>query len=244
MDNNTVLYSAENIARYGFAGIYFNGKEHGLIFLILGFVLCAVIAYLLGSLNFGLIISKYKFNDDIRTHGSGSAGMTNMMRTYGTAAAGFTLFGDAMKAVIAVFIGYALTGETGAYVAGLFCIVGHSFPIYFKFKGGKGIVVTAAMVLCLNPFVFLILLLMFVLIVAFTKYISLGSVMCMMVFPLILHRMSADPDAIKLLVSILISLLVIFLHRENIKRLWSGTENKFSFKKSVKPPADKKDEDK
>ncbi|MCL2517331.1 MAG: glycerol-3-phosphate 1-O-acyltransferase PlsY [Oscillospiraceae bacterium] len=201
---------------------------------IIGFVIGAVIAYLLGSVNFGIIISKTKFKDDIRKHGSGNAGMTNMMRTYGKVAAGMTLFGDCMKAIIAVIIGTMLNGDMGGYVAGLFCIVGHVYPVYFKFKGGKGVATAAAMLLLLNPIVFAILLIIFVIIVGFTKYLSLGSVMCMIVYPLILNRFMGEPNYIITIISLLISVFIIFLHRENIKRLLAGTENKFSFKKSDK----------
>ena len=201
---------------------------------IIGFVVGAVIAYLLGSVNFGIIISKAKFKDDIRKHGSGNAGMTNMMRTYGKAAAGMTLFGDCMKAIIAVIIGTMLNGDMGGYVAGLFCIVGHVYPLYFKFKGGKGVATAAAMLLLLNPIVFLILLIIFVIIVGFTKYLSLGSVMCMIVYPLILNRFMGEPNYIITIISLLITVFILFMHRENIKRLLAGTESKFSFKKSDK----------
>jgi len=201
---------------------------------IIGFVVGAVIAYLLGSVNFGIIISKTKFKDDIRKHGSGNAGMTNMMRTYGKAAAGMTLFGDCMKAIIAVVIGTMLNGDMGGYVAGLFCIVGHVYPLYFKFKGGKGVATAAAMLLVLNPIEFAILLIIFVIIVGFTKYISLGSVMCMIVYPLILNRFMGEPNYIITIISLLISVFILYLHKENIKRLLEGTESKFSFKKSDK----------
>ncbi len=202
---------------------------------ILGFVFCAVIAYLLGSLNFALIISKKRFSSDIREHGSGNAGMTNVLRTYGKTAAAFTLLGDALKAFVAVMIGVVINGFMGGYIAGLFCVVGHVFPVFFNFKGGKGVVVTAVTVLCLNPLVFAILLLFFVIIVAFTKYISLGSVMCMLVFPLLLNRLDVTAHHIvPTVTSILLSILVIFLHRSNIQRLWNGTENKFSLKSKKK----------
>lgn len=200
----------------------------------------AVIAYLLGGLNFAIIISKYKFKDDIRRYGSGNAGMTNMLRTYGKAAAAFTLLGDMAKAMLSVVIGTLLAGESGAYIAGLFAVIGHAFPCYYKFKGGKGIVVTASMLLCLEPIVFLILFVIFVLLVASTKYLSLGSIIGMMLYPLLLNRMYSflngglGESAVVAIVSILNALLVIWLHRENLGRLWRGTENKFSLKKKDK----------
>ena len=118
----------------------------------------------------------------------------------------------------------------GKYIAGLFCIIGHVFPLFFRFKGGKGVVTTYVMILCLNPIVFLIIFLLFVAIVAITKYLSLGSIMCMAVYPLLLHRMSPEPDPIRLLVSIFIALFVIYLHRGNIERLLNRTESKFTLK--------------
>ena len=213
--------------------------------------LCAVggiIAYLLGGLNFAIIISKYKFKEDIRTYGSGNAGMTNMLRTYGKAAAAFTLLGDMAKAMLSVIIGTLLAGESGAYIAGLCCVIGHSFPCYYGFKGGKGIVVTAAMLLCLEPVVFLILLVIFVLLVASTKYLSLGSIIGMMLYPVLLNRLymplnGMNEGAVVAIVSVLNTLLVVWLHRENLKRLWNGTENKFSLKKKDKFKKDEKKSD-
>ena len=103
-----------------------------------------VVPYFLGSINFGIIISKLFHGEDIREYGSGNAGMTNMLRTYGKRDAAITLIGDALKAVVAVILGRILFGISGGYVAGLTCILGHAFPCYYKFKGGKGVVVTAA----------------------------------------------------------------------------------------------------
>ncbi len=214
----------------GIIGILTEAKHLPFAVWVAALVLCGVAAYLLGSLNFALIISKKKFGQDIRQSGSGNAGMTNMMRTYGRKAAGFTLLGDALKAVVSALIGTLLCGNLGLYIAGFCCILGHAFPIYYRFKGGKGVVTTAAMILCIDPFVFLILFAFFALIVACTKYISLGSVICMCIMPMLLHRM-ASPNWIEMIIAVLIALLVIILHRENIKRLCQGTENKFKFKK-------------
>lgn len=207
-------------------------------------LLMAIAAYLLGSLNFAIIISGRKYKDDIRSYGSKNAGMTNMMRTYGKSAAGLTLLGDALKAVVSCLIGYAVFGTMGAYIAGLFCIIGHIFPIYYRFKGGKGVVTAAITVLMCNPFVFLILFAIFVILVAFTKYISLGSVMCMLLYPLILdriNRLMVGYSTLEVLFAILMAVLVIVKHKENISRLLKGQESKFSFKKSVKKPEEHED---
>lgn len=202
---------------------------------IIGAVLCAVVPYLLGSINFAIIISGKSYKQDIREFGSKNAGMTNMMRVYGKRAAGLTLLGDAMKAVVAGLFGYAILGQLGAYIAGTACIFGHTFPVFFKFKGGKGVVTAAVTVLMCNPYVFLILIALFVAIVACTKYISLGSVMCMLIYPFILSGIDTwlVGGCPYVLFAILTSALIIYKHKENIIRLRQGTESKFSFKKSV-----------
>ena len=128
-------------------------------FWIAGIVLCAVLGYFLGSLNFAVVISRLKFHDDIRRHGSGNAGATNMMRVYGKAAGIATFTGDIMKAVVSVLIARLLCGEVFAYLTGMCCAIGHAFPCYYRFRGGKCVAVTAAMALVLEPFVFLCLLL-------------------------------------------------------------------------------------
>ncbi len=209
-----------------------------------------IIAYVLGSLNFAVIISKLRFKDDIRRYGSGNAGMTNMLRTYGKAAAAFTLLGDAAKAAVSVLIGTLLCGEAGAFIAGLCCTLGHAFPIFYGFKGGKGVVVTAVTLLCLDWLTFLILFVIFVILVATTKFLSLGSIIGMMLYPLVFNRLypmthgGMAEGAIPAIVSILNAGLVIWLHRENLKRLWTGTENKFSLKKKDKFLKEEKSEEK
>lgn len=209
------------------------------------FLVC-LIAYLLGSFNFATFISARKFKDDVRNHGSGNAGMTNMLRTYGKKAALLTLLGDFGKAAISVLIGILMVGDMGGYFAGLACIFGHAFPIFYGFKGGKGVACTAAVVLMLEPFVFLCLLGIFVLVFLLTKYISLSSIMAMLFYPVILARfyavshrdMLGSEQALPLhvaIISIMIACFVIFLHRSNIKRLYNRQERKTElFKKKKK----------
>lgn len=192
-----------------------------------------VVPYFLGSINFGIIISKLFHGENIREYGSGNAGMTNMLRTYGKRDAAITLIGDALKAVVAVILGRILFGISGGYVAGLTCILGHAFPCYYKFKGGKGVVVTAATIAVIDWRIFLVLLGIFILVVAFSKYISLGSVCGMLVFPLLVQVWDRGLS-INVLLSCLISALVIFLHRGNIKRIYNGTESKISLSKTDK----------
>lgn len=212
-------------------------------FLLVGlaFLFIMLASYLLGSINFAIIISGKKYKQDIRSHGSKNAGMTNMMRTYGKKAAVFTLLGDAFKAIVSCCIGYLVMGEVGAYAAGLFCMLGHVFPIYYGFKGGKGVVTAAATVLMTDPVVFLLLLTLFIIMVAIWRYISLASITCIGLYPLILSFMSNligyPLHPLCLIFSIFMAALIIGKHWQNIQRLRTGTESKFSFKKSVKAPA-------
>ncbi len=222
------------------------------IIIALGVVLCMVIPYLLGSLNFGLIISEKKYHDDIRNHGSGNAGTTNMLRTYGKKAAVLTMVGDMLKAVIAVGLGYLIllvpptvdNGEViakadplGAAIAGLFVMLGHMFPCFFKFKGGKGVATAAMVILMIHPLSFLICFLVFVIIVVGTKFVSLGSIMGLMLYPIILNAFAGP--RLSNFFSVIMALLVVWAHRENIKRLLAGKESKISlFKKKEKTVVD------
>jgi glycerol-3-phosphate acyltransferase PlsY len=207
----------------------------GALFVIAA-IATAVIAYLLGSINFAIIISGKTYKQDIRNFGSKNAGMTNMMRVYGKKAAALTLLGDALKAVVAGLVGYAFLGQLGAYIAGCGCVIGHMFPVFFKFKGGKGVVTAAMSILMCNPYVFIIILLLFIAIVAMTKYISAGSIMCVIIYPFVLSGIDTllSGGCPYVPFALLISVLVLFKHGENIKRLREGKESKFSFKKSVK----------
>lgn len=215
-----------------------NGNS-GVALYIAGFVLAALISYVLGSLNFGIIISNIKYRQDIRQFGSKNAGMTNMLRTYGKGAAVITLVGDALKAVVSVMVvGHFLAGYMGAYVAGLGCVVGHIFPVFYHFKGGKGVVTTAAMVLCLDPVAFVILFAVFVIIVAFTRYVSMGSIIGVMMYPLMVYKIRGP--GMHIFICIAVAALVIWMHRSNIARLREGKENKLSFKSAGK---EKKEQD-
>ena len=235
-----------DVLLYGFVRILSNEwKEPAKIAIMVGSILfIAIAAYLLGSLNFAIIISKKQYNQDIRNFGSNNAGMTNMMRTYGRKAAALTFIGDILKAVVSCIIGYLLLGQFGAYTAGLFCIIGHVFPLYYKFKGGKGVVTAGVTIVMCNPIVGILLMIMFALIVLTTKYISLASVMCMLFYPPLLNQvdplirdilgMEPSQGSIGGVFAVLMTCLIVVKHWSNIKRLLNGTESKFSFKKSVK----------
>ena len=238
--------------------IFTEGKSYNVLqYFGLMFVI-AVAAYILGSINPAVIISKLMYGEDIRTKGSGNAGMTNIMRTSGKGPAAITFLGDLAKTLVAMTVGTLLCGTLGAYFAGFFAILGHIAPIYHKFRGGKGVSATAMFILYLDPLAFLIMITMFVIIVGGLKFLSLGSIICAFIFPYVMFSfegakassfLEANPGLpleanpyldmrfIRILIMLLISFTVIFMHRANIKRLANGTESKFSFKKTQKPTA-------
>lgn len=198
------------------------------------------IPYLLGSVNTAIIVSGAMYHDDIRNHGSGNAGFTNMMRNYGKKAAIITFVGDILKTVLAVLIGWCVFGYLTAYIAGLACLIGHVFPVFYNFRGGKGVVCLATILLMLDWRLFLILLAIFIILVLGTKYISAGSVICAMLFPLILNRMNDTPFKMIEIIALAIAVIIVVKHRDNIKRIFNGTESKFAFKKSKSVDGDKK----
>ena len=221
------------ILEIGLCNKFFPGSA---LYVGISFFAVLVMGYLLGSLNFGVIISKVFYHDDIRKHGSGGSGATNMLRTYGKLPAAMTFLGDGLKTVAAVFIGALFLGHNrlyaGSYFGGLASIIGHAYPVYYKFKGGKGVASTFFMVLCTNPVVGLISLVFFVIIVAGTKFVSLGSIMAVLIYPLLLNRFTGA--GLHNMIAIFISLFIVYLHRKNIMRLINGQENKLDFKKKKK----------
>ena len=217
-----------------------NGTYLGLAFLV-----CALLSYLLGSLNFGVIISKDRYGKDIRESGSGNAGATNMYRTYGKKAAALTFLGDVFKTAVAVIVGRLLLGYLGAFIAGFFCILGHAYPIFFKFKGGKGVVCIATMCLLTNPGVFLIMLGIFLIVLFGFKMVSLASVMIMLTYPFVLYNIGSKGPGLHVALGALSALFIIYLHRENIKRIYNHKESTISFgkKKDKKENKSYMDED-
>lgn len=200
------------------------------ILLLAAVLLCIASAYLIGSINPAIIFSKKVFNEDIRTRGSGNAGATNILRTYGQKMAIFIFALDFIKATVAVIIGSLLLSiTTGGAISALFVVLGHMFPVYYKFKGGKGVACTAACILILSPISFAILLPIFIAIVLLTKYVSLASIISVMLFPLLAHAFKGfwgvDSGSISL-AAILIGAFVVFMHRTNITRLLEGKESK------------------
>lgn len=215
-------------------GFFLDGKNV-IAFIAIYAVAIAIISYLLGSLNTAVIVSKKIYGYDIRDYGSGNAGMTNMFRTFGKKAGFLTLGGDVLKALISVVIGYVLLGGGGQYVAGFFCMIGHMFPIYFKFKGGKGVIVSAITILLIDPLVFLALIAIFALMFFATQIISAASLTAAFFFPMVVYAFNIrTPNMLYTFFSMMISFFVIAMHKENIQRLLNKTEKKFTIKKTDK----------
>ena len=193
---------------------------------ILKWIILIAVSYLLGSLNFGIIVSKTLKKDDVRKYGSGNAGITNYFRSVGGKSTLLVMLGDVIKCFIAVFIGGWLFGDMGKFIAGLFVMIGHIFPVYFGFRGGKGVLTTAALMLAFDWRVFAIGFGLFLVIVLITRYVSLGSILGAATVPFSVYFFYGEAKYVA--VTALISAIVIFMHRSNIGRLVKGNESKFS----------------
>ncbi len=206
-----------------------------LTFLALTFILTAIVAYLLGSINTAIWVSKSIYKSDVRDLGSGNAGMTNMFRSFGKKAGFLTLGGDVLKSLLSVVLGFFLMGGPGQYVAGFFCLIGHVFPIYFGFKGGKGVIVSAITVLLIDPLIFLALAIIFALMFIATQIISASSITAAFFYPMVVYAFNRSaPNILYFLFSLMIAFFVIAMHKENIHRILNKTEKKFTIHKDKK----------
>ncbi len=208
------------------------------------YIIIAVIAYLIGSINFSIILSKKMAGFDIREKGSGNAGTTNMLRAVGKKAAVITLICDILKGVVSILIAVLagkivknLDNALLVQLAGIFVIIGHTFPIFFKFKGGKGIATSLGVLLMTNWQIGLICLVFALVLIALTRMVSVGSIAAGILFPVLVAFIdqnyivpTSNSNWSYLVFSIIIALLVIFNHRANVQRILNGTENKISFK--------------
>lgn len=193
----------------------------------------AVAGYFCGGINGAILISKYFFKEDVRTKGSGNAGLTNFYRNYGGKYVALVILLDMLKMVAAVVIACLFMGWTieAKLWGGLFCVIGHMFPALYQFKGGKGILSSGTLLILLDWRVALVAWGIFLLLVVLTRYISLGSVVCSVTAP-ITTALCYSGHWFAIAVMTLIAGMVIWAHRSNIRRLASGTESKFHFKKS------------
>ena len=211
-------------------------------------LISAGLGYFLGSLNFSIIVVRMMTGRDIRDMGSKNAGLTNTLRCAGKNCALLTLVGDLLKGIIAVALarlfchllqaGLMPGNDTHyiGYIAGFFAIIGHVFPIYYGFKGGKGVLVGAASFIAVDYKVFIALLAIFVVMLALSRYVSLASIistaycpLATLLMSLIVDEYSAGRSFLYMILSILMAAMVIWMHRSNMQRLIDGNENKFSF---------------
>ena len=194
----------------------------------------ALLSYLLGCFNGAIIVSKYMLHNDIRSHGSGSAGLTNYYRVCGVGLTFLVILSHVFKAVFAMLIGAALFGSlgdptAGKYLAGLFVMLGHMFPVMFHFRGGKGILSGGTVAVMLDWRIAVVVLTLFVILAAATKWVSLGSVAAGAAFPVATWFVYHDTSY--LVFALAISVLVLWKHRGNIERISKGEESKFSLRK-------------
>lgn len=211
-------------------------------------LIASALGYFLGSLNFSIIIVKIMTGKDIREMGSNNAGLTNTYRCTGKTCALLTLVGDVLKGVLAVTLammfcsmfGAGIKGDTQyiGYIAGIGAVMGHIFPIYYGFKGGKGVLAGASAFIMINPKVLVAILAIFIVILAISKYVSLASIFASAYCPIAVFAMSHIVDGCSVGASIAYTLLsavmagtIIWRHKPNIDRLIAGTENKFVFRK-------------
>lgn len=203
------------------------------------YIIVTIIAYLLGSISFSVIIGKKMAGFDVREKGSGNAGSTNVLRTVGKKAAILTLICDCLKGVIAVLIGLLagkivknLDNALLVQLAGIAVVLGHTFPIFFKFKGGKGVATSLGVLLVINWQIGLICLVFALVLMALTRMVSLGSISAAVLFPVltIFIRNHYLVPGNYIVFGVILAAFVIFNHRENVKRLISGKENKINLK--------------
>ena len=206
---------------------------------ILGALLLTVVPYVLGCSNRAILVSKYILRDDIRTHGSGNAGLTNFYRVFGGKLTVLVIGADVLKAVFSVLLGVlgahlitragygGFTALRAKYIAGLFCELGHMFPVMFGFKGGKGIMSGGIIAIMIDWRLAAVVWGAFLVLTALTRYVSLGSVAPGLLFPVMAWVLFRDP--VCLAFALLVGGLIVFQHRGNISRLIHGTESKFSF---------------
>lgn len=204
---------------------------------LLKVLVALALGYLLGSLNTAVIVGRV-YGKDIRNHGSKSAGLTNALRVLGKSAAALVLAGDILKGIVACLIGlrlgvYVHSGEASDCVsllaAGAGAVIGHNWPVYFGFKGGKGALTAAAVMFMVSWVMSLISLGFFVVIVALTRYVSLGTICAAMVFVAISFLPVSGSTHYFSIFALFMAFVIIFKHRENVRRLLSGTENKLAF---------------
>jgi len=199
----------------------------------LKYLLIILIGYLLGNVSVGILIARLYGIKDIRKVGSGNAGTTNVLRNLGWVPSVLTLAGDCLKGLIAALIGKWLAGDIGLLLGGTFAVIGHDYPVFFKFKGGKGIATNLGLIIVVNPWIALILTVAVIAVVAFTRYMSVGSIMACFLYPTLTAIMMRGSEfyTAYLLFAIFAGALALYCHRANVLRLIKKQENRLDFKK-------------
>ena len=197
---------------------------------VLLYLAASTVGYLLGSFSTGVVVSRLYGDVDIRKYGSGNVGMTNVMRTLGWVPSFLTLAGDALKGALSAWLGSLIAGEIGMHLGGLFAVVGHNWPVYFRFKGGKGMSTSLGYLLVSDWRIALIETVVQVVIVLSTGLMSLASIVTAVLLPIITAIFW--PRSIPYIITaLLLCILAVYSHRENIKRLLAGRENKLNANK-------------
>lgn len=195
-------------------------------------LIAVIIGYLIGCFSTSVIVGKLWSNIDIRNYGSGNAGSTNVLRTLGFKAALVTFLGDCLKAILAVYIGRRIGGDISAIYGGLGAIIGHNWPVFFQFKGGKGIASTIGVIISINFILGIIVILIGIAVVLKTRFVSLGSLVAVSLLPIMMLIVGEGREYI--ILTLIIALMAILRHSSNIKRLINGTESKVGQKTRVK----------
>lgn len=190
------------------------------------FILIAIISYFLGNISFAYILGKLFTQKDVRDYGSGSAGATNALRIFGKKIGIMVFMGDVLKGVVAVTLGRYFGNQMGAYAAGAFVIIGHNWPVLLNFKGGKGVATTIGVMIFVNPFLASICVVLGVIIIIFTRTVSLGSIFGMALAPIVAVIFVRPFDSALLIFCLFVASMSIYRHKSNIKRLFEGKENK------------------
>jgi len=191
-------------------------------------ILVGLLSYLIGSIPFSYLIPKWIGKIDIRLHGSGNTGTTNVVRTLGMKVGVLAFIGDFLKGLIPTLIGLIWLGEIGGITGALLSVIGHCYPIWLKFKGGKGVATSAGVMLVLLPDLFVMLLLVQFAVIFLTRYMSLASIISACLLPVLSFVFSKSMPLLAF--SIALGLFVIYRHRSNLKRLIQGTESKLGKK--------------
>lgn len=189
-----------------------------------------LISYLIGCFSSAYFIGKISKKIDIRSYGSGNAGATNALRVLGKKMGALTLVLDVLKGILAVIIGYKVMGLKGELLAGLFVVMGHNWPVFLNFKGGKGVATSLGVLFMLNWKVALISLIIAIVIVTITKYVSLGSIIGSLVAPILMVLISREYNQLLFLTTLVLGLLSVYRHKANIYRLLKGEESKIGSK--------------